>query len=66
MIDPKVNGGISGHLNYDTELIKILENKIKELMTDYPVNDVRIQLADITDKRWKNYNGNSKKESVKV
>ena len=60
MREPKVNGGISGYLKYDPELTKALEEEIERLKRIYPVTDVRIELADITDKRWKNYNRKEK------
>jgi len=66
MLEPKVNGGISGHLKYNPELTKALEMEIKRFEEIYPAS-IKIQLADITDKRWKtwkNYNGKEKTEKV--
>jgi len=55
MKEPKVNNGISGHLRYDPELIIILEKEKENLIKKYPIANISIELADITDKRWKNY-----------
>jgi len=64
MIEPKVNGGIHGHLKFNPELTEALEKEITRLKENYPVTDVRIYLAEVTDKRWKNYNGKEKTEKI--
>lgn len=55
MVDPKVNGGIHGHLRYNPELIKAIEKEMEKLKMTYPISDIRVYLTDISDKRW---NGN--------
>ncbi|MEM5778773.1 MAG: hypothetical protein QXD43_01725 [Candidatus Aenigmatarchaeota archaeon] len=55
MKEPKVNNGISGCLNYEPEMIKELELIKENLMKRYPIVNISIELADITDKRWRNY-----------
>ena len=66
MLKPKVNGGISGPLNYDTELTKALEKLKKEAEERYPI-EIEIQMHNTTDKKWqtwKNYDGKEKTEKV--
>ena len=55
MPQPKVNGGIHGHLNYKPEAIDEIEKDLEVLKAKHPLARIEVYLADITDKRWNNY-----------
>ena len=61
MREPRVNGGISGHLNYSAEMIEELKGHVERLKEIYPIADIKIELASLEDNRWKKYNGSKNK-----
>jgi hypothetical protein len=71
MIKTAKPDGIFGHLKYDTDMVQSLAEEIERLRAVYPISELKVDLACLSDKRWgtwkeyngKNGNGNSKKKS---
>jgi hypothetical protein len=55
MSQPKVNGGIHGHLNYKPEAIDEIEKDLEALKAKHPLARIEVYLAGTSDKRWDNY-----------
>jgi hypothetical protein len=66
MLEPKVNGGIHGHLNYKPQVIREIERDLEYLKKKHPIAEIEIHLADMTDKRWNNYTHGDSEEARKV
>jgi hypothetical protein len=68
MTEPKVNGGIHGHLNYKPNAIKEIEKDLEALKSKHPIIEIQVYLADTTDKRWNNYvqKESSERETTRV